>query len=109
MLTDGHTRAWAAYCAGLERVPLVWDTDDWLDWGAYQIDILACDRRGVRSVADFAGRIVSHESYVAQWNGWCDRMQDALSAYRIEQGMHESDPLTEEDSMAVLHRIHDGL
>ena len=35
MLTDGHTRAWAAYCAGLERVPLVWDTDDWLDWGAY--------------------------------------------------------------------------
>ncbi len=41
IFTDGHTRAWAAYCAGLKRVPLVWDEDD-MDWEAYGRCVAAC-------------------------------------------------------------------
>ena len=36
IFTDGHTRAYAAWLAGLERIPLVWDEDE-LDWEAYRL------------------------------------------------------------------------
>ena len=77
IFTDGHTRAWAAYSAGLEQIPLVWDEDE-LDLEAYQLCVDACLERNVRSVADFAGRILSEEAYREKWDGWCDRMQESL-------------------------------
>ena len=81
IFTDGHTRAWAAYAAGLERIPLVWDTDE-LDWEAYQRCVDACLERNVRSVADFAGRILPEEAYRKEWDGWCDRMHEDLERAR---------------------------
>ena len=62
-MTDGHTRAVAALRAGLDRVPLVWDTDE-LDWRLYRACVTACRRRGIDSPADLMGRIISAESYV---------------------------------------------
>ena len=35
VMTDGHTRAAAALMAGLDTVPLVWETDK-LDWRMYR-------------------------------------------------------------------------
>ena len=52
ILTDGHTRAFVAYSAGLSKVPLVWENEE-LDWEAYQKCVDACEERGVRVVSDF--------------------------------------------------------
>jgi len=81
--TDGHTRAWVAYAAGLTKVPLVWDEDE-LDWEAYQICVDACKERGVYTVTDFKGRILSALDYKEKWDKWCDDMQYNLELKRKE-------------------------
>ncbi|MGN0741380.1 MAG: hypothetical protein ACI4L8_01935 [Candidatus Fimadaptatus sp.] len=81
VLTDGHTRAFAALSAGLERVPVVWDEDE-LDWEAYRIDVAACLRRGVAGVEDLAGRVLSEADYARKWRGWCDVVHEVLSIQR---------------------------
>lgn len=81
IFTDGHTRAWVAYTAGLEIVPLVWDEDD-LDWEAYQMCVDACVERKVYSAADFEGRILSDVDYKENWDGWCDRLHETLEQNR---------------------------
>ena len=45
ILTDGHTRAYAAYRQGHNTVPTCWDTDD-LDWEAYAICVEWCREEG---------------------------------------------------------------
>lgn len=77
ILTDGHTRAWVAYRAGLASVPLVWESEE-LDWEAYQKCVDACEEHGVNSVSDFSDRILSKEDYVVQWNGWCNNLHKLL-------------------------------
>lgn len=81
VFTDGHTRALAAYLAGLERVPLVWDEDE-LDWDAYQLCADACESRGVQTIADLRRRILSPEENAVKWSGWCDAMQEVLALQR---------------------------
>ena len=81
IFTDGHTRAWVAFLHGISHVPLVWDEDE-MDWEAYQICVDACIKRGVYSVADFQGRILSGHDYKIKWNGWCDKMHAELEATR---------------------------
>lgn len=75
IFTDGHTRAWVAYGAGLTEVPFVWDEDD-LDWELYQKCVDACLERGIRSIAELKGRILSPEDYVVKWDYWCDKLQE---------------------------------
>ena len=77
ILTDGHSRAWVAFCAGLVKLPLIWESED-LDWKAYGKCVDACVARGVNSISDFAGRILSKEDYKIQWNGWCDDLHAML-------------------------------
>lgn len=81
VLTDGHTRACAAALAGLERVPLQWESED-LDWEMYRRCVAACRERGVASALSLADRIVPPEVYAAEWDGWCDRMQAEVLAAR---------------------------
>jgi len=50
VLTDGHTRAFAAYRQGWECVLVYWDTDE-LDWEAYEICVRWCLEEGIHSVA----------------------------------------------------------
>ena len=79
ILTDGHTRAYAAYTAGLTMIPLIWETDQ-LSWDLYQICVNACEHFGVHSVADLTGRILSPEEYEIKWRGWCRAIQHAPAA-----------------------------
>ena len=81
IFTDGHTRAWTAFLSGVSHVPLVWDEDE-LDWEAYRICVDACIERGVCSVADFRGRVLSGADYKIKWNGWCDKMHAELELKR---------------------------
>lgn len=73
IFTDGHTRAFAAWRAGVTRVPLAWDEDE-LDWELYQACVDACLDRKIASVADLNDRILPPEEYAEQWNGWCDEL-----------------------------------
>lgn len=72
IFTDGHTRAWVAYTAGLEKVPFIWEKDD-LDWEFYQMCVDACVERSVCTVADFEGRVLSDAEYKEKWDSWCER------------------------------------
>ena len=83
IMTDGHTRAVAALCAGLDAVPMVWDEDE-LDWEMYRRCVTACRQRGVFSPTDLVSRIVSEEDYAEKWDGWCDVMQAEVLARRAE-------------------------
>jgi hypothetical protein len=78
VLTDGHTRAFAAWQAGRAEIEVYWDPDD-LDWQAYQICVAWCEEEGIRTVADLAGRIVSPQEYEVVWLQRCARMQRALA------------------------------
>lgn len=75
IFTDGHTRAWVAYEAGLTEVPVVWDEDD-LDWGLYHKCVDACLQCGIRTIADLKGRVLSPGDYVIKWDYWCDELQE---------------------------------
>ena len=83
VMTDGHTRAVAALRAGLDRVPLVWDTDE-LDWRLYRACVTACRRRGIDSPADLLDRVVPASEYAEKWDGWCDRLHADIDAGVIE-------------------------
>ena len=73
LITDGHTRATAAWLAGIKEIPCVWDTDD-MDWAAYAADINMCSEEGITSVAKLTERIVSAEDYKRLWQDRCDAM-----------------------------------
>ncbi len=96
VITDGHTRAVAALRVGVDRVPLVWDTDE-LDWRLYRACVTACRRRGILSSADLLTRIISAEEYVEQWDAWCDRLHADIDA-----GVIQVVPYTKTDISDVL-------
>ena len=81
VMTDGHTRAFAAHLLGLQEIPVYFDLDE-LDWEAYNICIAWCLDRGIHSVADLQGSVVSSDNYQRLWLDRCARMQNALEATR---------------------------
>lgn len=74
VITDGHTRVVAAIIAGLDNVPLVWDTDE-LDWDMYRACVKACHDQNIYSPLDLVDRIISEEDYKEKWDNWCDDLQ----------------------------------
>ncbi len=81
MMTDGHTRAVAALRAGLDRVPLMEEPDEW-DWEMYRVCVEECRARGVFSPYDLTGRVVSAADYKTLWMDWCDAMHERVEAER---------------------------
>lgn len=78
-LTDGHTRAVAAYLAGLREVPVARDDDPIFEdpdtVREYRADIEWCDRHGIKCPADLAEQLVSGPDYEILWDRRCDRGQ----------------------------------
>jgi hypothetical protein len=75
-LSDGHTRAFAAYLAGeealsVERDPAVREK---YDFDVYLACLSWCDEEGVESVADFRGRIVEPETFKEVWIDRCQQV-----------------------------------
>ena len=81
VITDGHTRAFAAHLAALEEAPVFWDEDD-LDWEAYEICVEWCRQEGVLTVADLKDRVVGPEEYEILWLKRCEGMQQGLRSRR---------------------------
>lgn len=88
-LTDGHTRAFAAYIAGLDRIPVIYDLDEIITCPTGQVlysnDIIWCERFGLHSVADLKGRILPPDLYQTLWNQRCDAGYDLLTQTLPEQ------------------------
>lgn len=81
-LTDGHSRAFAAY-QHKAKVPIVYDTDDIVtcDEGQmlYKNDIVWCRRFNLRTVADLENRIVDDSEYQSLWINRCEQAYNLLT------------------------------
>lgn len=71
IFTDGHTRAYVAYKAGIKNIPLYWENEE-LSWDVYQICVDECNIRGVLSIKDLDNRVLNQNDYKTLWNEWCD-------------------------------------
>lgn len=78
VLVDGHTRAFLVHLAGANKhlVRDVSDEDHPLE--LYVDSVVWCERKGVSSVADFAGRVVSHETHQRRWINRCRQVASVL-------------------------------
>ncbi|MHC4427463.1 MAG: ParB N-terminal domain-containing protein [Planctomycetota bacterium] len=81
VITDGHTRACAAFQNGRKSIPGYWETDE-LDWTAYEICVQWCLQAGIRSVADLPSRIVSADKYERLWYQRCRALHERLAHQR---------------------------
>ncbi len=81
VMTDGHTRAFAAFLCGMGELPVVWDEDE-LDLEAYEICVVWCKEDGIHSVADLVGRVIGPAEYDERWRGRCSRMHRELERKR---------------------------
>lgn len=82
-LTDGHSRVYVAYKAGVTHIPVVYDNDDIVtsDLGLIQYDknIEWCKRHKIFTVADFENRIISDSQYKKLWIERCDKSYNLLT------------------------------
>lgn len=82
-LTDGHSRAFVMACNGFHNVRVLVDTDEMItsEMGQrlYKRDIEWCERKGLRTVADLSGRIISERRYVILWIERCKRLHNLFS------------------------------
>ncbi|MBT3232777.1 MAG: hypothetical protein HN356_08170 [Calditrichaeota bacterium] len=78
VMTDGHTRAYAAHLSGLKQIRAYWDEDE-LDWEAYQICLAWCDIKGVTKVSDFENRVIPEVEYEELWIKRCQKMHEDLA------------------------------
>ena len=81
VLTDGHTRAFAAFRQGRTSVPAYWETDE-LDWEAYEICVQWCHQEGIYSTADLRSRVVTADRYEVLWHERCRAMHERLAQQR---------------------------
>lgn len=74
VMTDGHTRAVVAIMHGLDKVPIVLESDD-LSWDMYEKCVEECIKRDIKSPYDLLNQIVDKATYHEKWDKWCDNMQ----------------------------------
>ena len=76
-LTDGHSRAFAAFSMGILELPVLYDEDEIIvkEPGPtlYREDIRWCEWFGLSTVADLSQRILSAADYEQRWVERCER------------------------------------
>ena len=70
VLTDGHTRAFAAHLRGADELRVAPDDDD-LSLDAYRTCLGWCRDEGITSIADLAGRVLDEGAYEERWIERC--------------------------------------
>ena len=83
VMLDGHTRAVVAIQAGLTKVPLAWEQEEW-SWEMYRRCVRACKEKNIVSPYDLVDCIISEEEYKVKWNGWCDEMQAEVNREMVD-------------------------
>ena len=82
-LTDGHSRAFVAYKHGVDKIPIVYDTDNIVtsETGQmlYKNDIIWCERFNIKNICDLESRIISNEDYQDLWIDRCNKAYNLLT------------------------------
>jgi hypothetical protein len=81
VLTDGHSRTFAAWRAGQREVLVAWEEDD-LDWEAYHVCVEWCVQEGITSIAHLADRVVSGREFERLWLDRCRALHRSLGELR---------------------------
>lgn len=81
VLTDGHTRAYAAWSSGQRSLRVAWDRDE-LDMEAYAICVGWCTGEGIRAISGLEDRVVSTDAYQRLWLDRCAAMHRLLATRR---------------------------
>jgi hypothetical protein len=81
VITDGHTRAFAAWSWGWHELPVAWHHDE-LDWEAYAICVAWCAQEGICTIADLARRVLDAATYQVLWLDRCAAMHRQLDTKR---------------------------
>ena len=71
--TDGHTRAFVYFEAGIEHIPVYYDEDE-LDEDVYVQCLAWCKENGIQTIGDLKGRILSGDQYYTQWIERCEQI-----------------------------------
>lgn len=77
IMTDGHTRALAAYLADMREVPVYWDTDD-LNMDAYAVCVQWCQEAGIYTIAGLEDRILNEQAFERKWIQRCQKLHQQL-------------------------------
>jgi hypothetical protein len=93
VITDGHTRALAAWLMGRDRIIARWESDP-LDWEAYRICVHWCEESGISSVPDLTGRVLNTEKFRSLWLDRCLTMQSHLHQERTKRRAVPESPFT---------------
>jgi hypothetical protein len=77
-LSDGHTRAFAAYLGGVEELWIERDPEvrTEYDFELYRECIEWCREARVESVADLSGRVLPHDEFEDAWIERCRRVAE---------------------------------
>lgn len=81
VMLDGHTRAVAALNAGIKKVPICPEPEEW-DWEMYRRCVKECNLRDIFTPEDLIPRVIPEQEYWEKWDAWCDRMQAEVLAER---------------------------
>ena len=100
VITDGHTRALAAWLMGNDRIIARWESDP-LDWEAYRICVHWCEESGIRSVPDLTGRVLNTERFRSLWLDRCLQMQSHLHQERTKRRAVPESPFTYRQPVSV--------
>lgn len=92
VITDGHTRALAAWLMGRDRIIARWETEP-LDWEAYRICVHWCEESGIRSVPDLTGRVLNAADFRRLWLDRCLQMQSQLHKERTKRRAVPESPI----------------
>ncbi|MBE6890560.1 MAG: hypothetical protein E7481_00895 [Ruminococcaceae bacterium] len=88
-ITDGHSRAFIAHKHGLEKIPVLYDTDDivtsQIGQLLYKNDIIWCERFNLNDIRDLGSRIITNEEYQTLWIGRCDKSYNLLTQTTAKQ------------------------
>lgn len=77
IFTDGHTRAFVAFSAGLKKIPITFEKEE-LDWDMYKLCIEACIQKGIYTIRDLETELLDEIDYDLKWHKWCDTMQKSV-------------------------------
>jgi hypothetical protein len=80
-LTDGHTRAFVAYLAGVDELRVVQDDTDFdrTDRLLYHECLGWCANAGITTISDLAGRVLNPETYEEKWIDRCHHTANLIS------------------------------
>ncbi|MFB6119404.1 histone acetyltransferase [Halosegnis sp.] len=72
VVADGHTRAFLAYLSGAPSLKVIPEPNrEEYSMDLYRACVEWCHDEGIRAVPDFAGRVVSHQTFVDEWVARC--------------------------------------